>query len=71
MAGRTFPASQIPFRVRVRPIFFYFISSVTLYQKITKKAPYGAFYFITLFLQDFYHLSIYSLKIHQYKPQHL
>jgi len=42
MAGRTFPTSQIPFRVRVRPIFFYFISSVTLYQKITKKAPNGA-----------------------------
>nr|DAU05159.1 MAG TPA: hypothetical protein [Caudoviricetes sp.] len=43
MAGRTFPTSQIPFRVRVRPIFFYFISSVILYQNVTKKASSGAF----------------------------
>ena len=42
MVGRTFPTSQIPFRVRVRPIFFYFISSVILYQRL-QKAPYGAF----------------------------
>nr|DAK12997.1 MAG TPA: hypothetical protein [Caudoviricetes sp.] len=43
MVGRTFPTSQIPFRVRVRPIFFYFISSVILYQNVTKKASSGAF----------------------------
>nr|DAY28361.1 MAG TPA: hypothetical protein [Caudoviricetes sp.]DAY38650.1 MAG TPA: hypothetical protein [Caudoviricetes sp.] len=43
MVGRTFPTSQIPFRVRVRPIFFYFISSIILYQNFTKKAPFGAF----------------------------
>nr|DAF51396.1 MAG TPA: hypothetical protein [Siphoviridae sp. ctkTc5] len=36
MVGRTFPTSQIPFRVRVRPIFFYFISSVILYHHSSK-----------------------------------
>ncbi len=41
MVGRTFPTSQIPFRVR--PIFFYFISSTYYSKNLQKKHRIGAF----------------------------